>query len=145
MTRSQPQYFVYLVISILVFGLRWEVRVGWHKPEVPLPWEDINLLVKNWGMLSTGLGKMIYVVLSLNHIFNWRLYGFIWPLYWLCFRFEDSALFETPPLGRTGMQSRTRQPSKKREAMDPFEGLEKYGVNLGNENDENAASKKRKR
>merc|ERR1712203_498893 len=58
--------------------------------------------------------------------------------------FEDSALFETPPQGRSNLQ-KARQPSKKREINDPFEGLEKYGINIGNENDENAASKKRRR
>ena len=60
------------------------------------------------------------------------------------FRFEDSALFETPPQGRSNLQ-KARQPAKKREINDPFEGLEKYGINIGNENDENAASKKRRR
>ena len=63
----------------------------------------------------------------------------------MIFRFEDSAIFETPPLNRASMQGKSRHTSKKREINDPFEGLEKYGVNLGNENDENVASKKRRR
>ena len=63
----------------------------------------------------------------------------------ILFRFEDSAIFETPPLTRASMQGKSRHTSKKREINDPFEGLEKYGINLGNENDENAASKKRRR
>ena len=60
-------------------------------------------------------------------------------------RFEDSAVFETPPLGRIMMHGKGRRVSMKREMADPFEGLEKYGINTGNDPDENAASKKRKR
>ena len=60
-------------------------------------------------------------------------------------RFEDSAVFETPPLGRIMMPGKGRHASMKREMADPFEGLEKYGINTGHDLDENSVSKKRKR
>ena len=60
-------------------------------------------------------------------------------------RFENSAMFETPPLGRIAASGKDRQAPQKREFLDPFEGLEKYGINAGNTNDENGLFKKRKR
>ena len=66
-------------------------------------------------------------------------------LYLLFDRFEDSAVFETPPLGRNTMPGKGRHASMKREMADPFEGLEKYGINTGHDMDENSVSKKRKR
>ena len=61
------------------------------------------------------------------------------------FRFEDSAMFETSPVGRFTSQAKARHASLKREMIDPFDGLEKYGINTGNNQDENALAKKRKR
>ena len=61
-------------------------------------------------------------------------------------RFEDSAVFETPPLGRFTAHTKGRQAPLKRDMMDPFEGLEKHGINVtGNDADENSIAKKRKR
>ena len=62
-----------------------------------------------------------------------------------CLRFEDSAVFESPPLGRVVVAGKGRQATMKRETVDPFEGLEKYGINTGNDPDDPAVGKKRKR
>ena len=65
-------------------------------------------------------------------------------LYLRFLRFEDSAVFETPPLGRIMMPGKGRRASMKREMADPFEGLEKYGINTGNDPDENCISKRKR-
>ena len=54
-------------------------------------------------------------------------------------------MFEASPIGRFTSQAKVRHASLKREMIDPFDGLEKYGINTGNNQDENAIAKKRKR
>jgi len=54
-------------------------------------------------------------------------------------------MFETSPVGRFTSHAKARHASLKREMIDPFDGLEKYGINTGNNQDENTLAKKRKR
>ena len=63
----------------------------------------------------------------------------------LSLRFEDSAVFETPPPGGTVTAGKGRHGQQKRDLFDPFAGLEKYGINTGHAVDEAGAQKKRKR
>ena len=54
-------------------------------------------------------------------------------------------MFETPSIGRGLTSGKDRQLAPKRDYIDPFEGLEKYGINTGNTSEGNSAFKKRKR
>lgn len=71
--------------------------------------------------------------------------NFIIILLYNAFRFEHSSMFETPPLLRGITSGKDRQLAPKRDLIDPFEGLGKYGINTGNTTEENSVFKKRKR